>query len=90
MKFILYTVLDTLSGDFGPVFQQKNDAMAVRAFVNGIGKNAGDFSGDLELYAIGNFDQETGEMVAFDEPQLVEIPARPVRSSPLNGQVGSR
>lgn len=54
----LYAILDTILGEFGPLLEQKHDAVALRTFQVTMADrpNAGDF----RLFFVGEFDRETG------------------------------
>jgi hypothetical protein len=58
----LYSIQDKVAQEFGPIFQAKNDSIALRQFKAMIfdPKNAGLRVDDYVLVHIGDFDTETG------------------------------
>lgn len=54
----LYSVKDDLSGDFGPVMEAKNDAVAVRATRQMLSKYPS--AQDMRLFKVGEFNPDTG------------------------------
>lgn len=70
MKFNLYSIYDRVSGEYGSIFMEKNDSLAIRKF-NYLASNSKMVSADLELYVLGFFDTETGELVAENKPVFI-------------------
>ena len=68
-----YSTRDAVSGIFNQPFEQYNEAVAKRSFkeatenVEGIKEHAQ----DMELYFIGEFDNETGIFVPAGVPELI-------------------
>lgn len=58
----LYVVYDNVALEAGPVFQAKNDAVAIRSYQNLVIKNQMNFE-DFELVALGTLNTETLKMV---------------------------
>lgn len=65
MKFNLYTIYDSQADEFGPIFECKNHAVAIRKCKNEF-KGVGGLS-DFELLHIGEFDHETGVFGSYSE-----------------------
>lgn len=57
----IYTIHDTAAQYFMPLFMAKTDAAAQRMFLQGMGDSFGHRS-DYNLYHIGQFNDETGEI----------------------------
>lgn len=73
MKKCVYVVRDDLRGYIGPLSQADNDAIAMRDFAVAIQSDNGVLGrrrGDFRLYAIGEFDQESG-LFNSCQPRLV-------------------
>lgn len=66
MKQKLYTLFDNVAQQYGPVFQAANNAVAVRSVQNMKITAFGDF----ELYLIGEWDMETGELNSGHKHQI--------------------
>lgn len=61
MKSKIYTMRDRKSGIYGNPFLSHNDDTAKRDFDAFCGLEQNKYiSGDMELYALGSFDSETG------------------------------
>lgn len=73
MIFNVYSIKDTLAGEYGPLFTAKNDAVAERMVCEMFNKKV--FK-DMELYCLGTFDTEKGlhdkfaKMVSIDVEKL--------------------
>lgn len=65
----VYTIRDNVADYFMPPFVAKNDNLAKRMFIMGMGDNFV-HRVDFQLFSIGNFDSEDGYLIAFD-PRLV-------------------
>lgn len=61
MKFNLYSVYDSVSEEFGPIFHAKNEAVAKRAVTNIL--HDGVKANDYDLYMLGTYDVDTGVIV---------------------------
>lgn len=57
MKMKLYTIRDKVADEAGPIYQAKNDAIAVRQFNNLMANQQVDVV-DYALYCVGEFDTE--------------------------------
>lgn len=65
MNFALYTVYDTVAMEAGPIFQARNDAVAVRAFKRMMTEDHVN-DADYRLYCVGEFD--TDDLVVTSIP----------------------
>lgn len=75
--FFLFSVYDRVAQSYGPIVQQRNEAVAARAFQAAVcGPGDGernllsDHPDDFELRVLASFDETTGEVVAIG-PNLV-------------------
>jgi hypothetical protein len=59
MKVNLYVVYDKIAGECGPVFEAKNDAVALRQYRHLVASNPGFVQDDFELMQVGTMDKET-------------------------------
>lgn len=59
--FRVYSIRDDAAGEFGPLFEAKNDAVAIRQFKALMGK--ADFPEEYSLHLVGMFNRETGSLV---------------------------
>lgn len=69
MKYILFSVLDRVSNTYTLPFSFSNAETAKRQFLAEIPRM--DFPLDKELYAIGEFDDETMNLVGYADKQFV-------------------
>ena len=61
MVYNIYSIYDSVAEEYGPIFNAKSDAVAKRA-VTGI-LNSGEIrSNDYDLYCLGSYDTDTGEI----------------------------
>lgn len=72
MRRKLYVIYDRAAEESGPIYEAKNDAIALRNFSQVV--DGKPFSEDQELLCVGEIDHETHEII-------VEWPARGVRPS---------
>lgn len=72
----LYCIFDEVAKEYGPVFEAKNDDVAIRNFNSSLTQVA--FKSDFSLFCVGSIDHETGIISAKDEPEYIEIPFAPV------------
>lgn len=63
MKTNLYTVLDLVANETGPVWSAKNDEVALRQFTNLLKGDHVTSPGDFHLYCIGEYDTESITLV---------------------------
>lgn len=59
MKMNLYVVYDKIAGECGPVFEAKNDAVALRQYRHLVSSNPGFVQDDFELMQVGTMNKET-------------------------------
>ena len=60
MKFKVYMMFDRVAGKYQNIFMSISDYTAVRDFKAMLEKHP--YSEDMELYRIGEFDNDSGEM----------------------------
>lgn len=76
MRVCIYSVRDLVVREYHTPFTAGNDATAVRMFVNG-GRNPDAGMGlnpsDFELWRIGEFDPESGEVFDADHVRLGKL-----------------
>ena len=64
----IYAIKDTVAGVFNLPFYQKNNAVAIRALTQAVNSNENNEIkqnvGDLQLYCLGELNQETGDITA--------------------------
>ncbi len=61
MVYNIYSIYDSVAEEYGPIFNAKSDAVAKRA-VSGI-LNSGEIrSNDYDLYCLGTYNTDTGEI----------------------------
>lgn len=71
MAMQLYSIKDVVAQEFGPVFQAKNDGVAIRQ-VNNTFKTMPPGDADaFHLFKIGEFDTETGLLMRLDAPEKI-------------------
>lgn len=71
MKYNLYTYYDRVSGIYSAPIPAVNRAVAIRQFVAQI-KNAQTVGADdMELYEVGGFDIQSGEVSSVGKPVFV-------------------
>lgn len=67
----LYTVRDELAEEYGPLFEQKNDATAKRSVELMLKDKP--YPADYSLYCVGEFDHDDYRFLAYAEPEKIEI-----------------
>lgn len=65
MTYNLYSIYDSVSEEYGPIFHAKNEAVAKRAVASLL--HDGVKSSDYDLYSLGEFDVDTGFIVPHKE-----------------------
>lgn len=77
-KRYLYTILDVLAEECGPVFEAVSDPVAARQFRRIMEPVSMDMRSDYKLYRVAEFDYQdsetmmVGQMIfAYDTPQLI-------------------
>ena len=69
----LYSIYDSLSDEYGPIFQAVNDRVAQRNFRNILNQVDVSSKYDFRLYFLGYFDQKKGSIkYAADDAYIVE------------------
>ena len=63
MTYNIYTIYDKVSEECGPVFQAKNDLVAVRMFKSMVNDNPNIPVDEYEVYCLGEFDTEKRSFV---------------------------
>jgi len=66
----LYVINDNIALESGPVFEAKNDAVAMRNYQQLVLKTAGIQPGDFSLYRVGEINHETN-IVTSTYPELI-------------------
>lgn len=81
----LYTIKDLVADETGPIFEGKNDGVAIRNFIRGL-KEADII--EFELLRVGKIDHDTGEIEPV-KPVKVEIGEIKDLSQARTNNVGS-
>lgn len=69
MKIRLYAIFDKVAGEFGKVEMFVKDALAQRWFTTLVNSPDGlPIKGDIDLYLLGEFDTQTGEISPCEKP----------------------
>ena len=63
MKVNIYTIYDKVAEECGPVFQAKNDMVAVRMLKSLVNENPNISVDEYEVYCLGEFDTEKRSFV---------------------------
>lgn len=63
MKSVIYTVFDKVAEEYGPLFEAKNDGVALRQFKQLLNTVVVENRDDYVLYSCGTFDHDAGVMV---------------------------
>ena len=66
MKVNIYTIYDKVACEAGPIFQAKNDAVALRCFMSLMKDTPNVFPSDYDVYCLGEFDTDTRSFVPED------------------------
>lgn len=72
MRFQMYVVENTLMELYDGIQLYRNDVQAQKA-ITGIAKERGLDLSENRLYAIGEFDNETGRCVVWDSPRRITL-----------------
>lgn len=67
----IYSIFDRLAGLYGSPFYQLKKELAVRQF-DYVMKNASMVSGDCDLYYLGEYNTETGEIMPVSKPEFIK------------------
>lgn len=62
----IYAIKDNIAGTMGMPFYEKNRAIAIRSITSSANTNEGikQIAKDLTLYELGEFNEETGEILS--------------------------
>lgn len=71
MKVRLYSIYDKGANEYGPLFPAKNDHLASRFYFQTI--SGSDYKSELELYAITEMDNESGQLDLCFNKYLVNV-----------------
>ena len=66
MIYNLYTIYDSVAKECGPVFQAKNDGVALRCFMSLIKDTPNINPTDYDVYCLGEFDTDSRSFVPVD------------------------
>ena len=66
----LYTIMDRVAEDCGPVFSSRKPAVAIRQFTRMVNHEGLDIA-DFILIAVGGFDSQKCELVKLEEGQII-------------------
>lgn len=70
MTFGLYAIFDRVSGEFGQISMHAKKELAERSF-DYVMQSAPMVAGDCDLYCVGYYDTETGNIVPADKPAFI-------------------
>ncbi len=66
MKVNIYTIYDKVACEAGPIFQAKNDAVALRCFMSLMKDTPNVVPSDYDVYCLGEFDTDNRSFVPED------------------------
>ncbi len=66
MKVNIYTFYDKVACEAGPIFQAKNDTVALRCFMSLMKETPSVNPADYDVYCLGEFDTEDRSFVPED------------------------
>ena len=66
MKVNIYTIYDKVACEAGPIFQAKNDGVALRCFMSLIKDTPNIVPSDYDVYCLGEFDTDSRSFVPGD------------------------
>ena len=66
MKVNIYTIYDKVACEAGPIFQAKNDGVALRCFMSLMKDTPNIVPSDYDVYCLGEFDTDTRSFVPED------------------------
>lgn len=67
----IYAIYDKIAEESGPLFQAKNDLIAVRNTKNMLMQNGVTVPDDYILYHLGEYDTESMELTVLQEPEEI-------------------
>jgi len=71
MKLGIYTIYDKAAEQAGPLTSLKTDMVSIR-YINGLIKSNGLNPLDYELLKLGEFDDESLNIIPFTEPEYID------------------
>lgn len=66
MNFVMFSIYDRVANSYGAPQLAQNEAAAKRAFLASASKSP--FAQDFDLFVVGEFNVETGEVSVPDKP----------------------
>ena len=66
MKVNIYTIYDKVACESGPIFQAKNDGVALRCFMSLMKETPNVVPSDYDVYCLGEFDTDSRSFVPED------------------------
>lgn len=66
MKVNIYTIYDKVACEAGPIFQAKNDGVALRCFMSLMKDTPNIVPSDYDVYCLGEFDTDSRSFVPED------------------------
>ena len=66
MKVNIYTIYDKVACEAGPIFQAKNDGVALRCFMSLMKETPNVDPSDYDVYCLGEFDTDIRSFVPVD------------------------
>ncbi len=66
MKVNIYTIYDKVACEAGPIFQAKNDGVALRCFMTLMKDTPNVVPSDYDVYCLGEFDTDSRSFVPED------------------------
>ena len=66
MKVNIYTIYDKVACEAGPIFQAKNDGVALRCFMSLMKDTPNVVPSDYDVYCLGEFDTDARSFVPED------------------------
>ncbi len=66
MKVNIYTIYDKVACEAGPIFQAKNDGVALRCFMSLMKDTPNVVPSDYDVYCLGEFDTDSRSFVPED------------------------
>lgn len=64
----LYTILDRIAEECGPIFEAVNDQVAMRSYRNLVKDFSPEAKMEYRLYRLGTFDNKAIKLVAYEDP----------------------
>lgn len=72
MVQMVFSILDRVAAEYGPVFTAKNEEVAMRQFKYLMTTEAKDNMGDFSLIKVGHFDNESGKLESIGTNEEVD------------------